>query len=62
MRLLPIITFSLVSIFSSIIYANANTLATPSAMDNTPTQLLPNKHNQCNKTLNYKIFRRTPYW
>lgn len=56
MRLLPIITFSLVSIFSSIINANANTLATPSAIDKTPTQVLPNKNNQCNKTLNYKVF------
>lgn len=56
MRLLPIITFSLVSIFSSIINANASTLATPSSIDKPVTQLFPNKNNQCNKTLKYKVF------
>lgn len=70
MRLLPIITFSLISFFSATINASANTLVPPPLLGSVPTQinktpttiktmstqLLPNKNNQCNKTLNYKIF------
>lgn len=70
MRLLPVITFSLVSFFSTAINANADTLVPSSLVNNIstqlnkastkiktiPTELLPSKNNQCNKTLNYKIF------
>ena len=70
MRLLPIMTFSLVGLLSITINANADTLAPSSTIssvpiqkNNTPTniesnleQSLPSKNNQCNKTLNYKVF------
>ncbi|MEC6796747.1 DUF3108 domain-containing protein [Photobacterium sp. S4TG1] len=70
MRLLPIMTFSLVGLLSITINANADTLvpsstigSVPIQKNNTPTnvqnnlkQSLPNKNNQCNKTLNYKVF------
>ena len=54
MRLFSIITFSLVSLFSTIINANADTLIP--ATNVTHTQVLPSKQNQCNKTFNYKVF------
>ncbi len=68
MRLLPIITLSFVSLFSITIYANADILAPSSSMvssrvdnapnkiNNTSSQLSPSKINDCNKTLNYKVF------
>ena len=70
MRLLPIMTFSLVGLLSITTNANADTLAPSSTIgsvpiqkNNTPTniqsnlkQSLPNKNNQCNKSLNYKVF------
>ena len=68
MRLLPIITFSLVSLLSVTINANADTLAPSSSIsafnkNNVPdktnaslNQLSPSKNNHCNKTLNYNVF------
>ena len=69
MRLLPIMTFSLVSLFTIAINANADTLV-PSSIINSnpipnstltkiksiPNPLLPNQNNKCNKTLNYNVF------
>ena len=69
MRLLPIMTFSLVSLFTISINANADTLVPSSIINSnpipnstltkiksTPNPLLPNQNNKCNKTLNYNVF------
>ncbi|PST95075.1 DUF3108 domain-containing protein [Photobacterium iliopiscarium] len=69
MRLLPIMTFSLVSLFTIAINANADTLVPSSIINSnpipnstltkiksTPNPLLPNQNNKCNKTLNYNVF------
>jgi hypothetical protein len=62
-------TFSLVSLFTIAINANADTLVPSSIINSnpipnstltkiksTPNPLLPNQNNKCNKTLNYNVF------